>query len=193
MATRGRKRDPDIDAAIRAAAAELLAEVGYTALTMEAVAARAGVSKPTLYLRYPSRAVLIFDAIFGKTKALDIPDYGDVRAELRETYRWAVDEFSAPEARAAIPGLLAEIGSAPALAQLMRAVALEPEYARVRDMLLRAQARGELRKDADLDLAIDAFIGTALARVTVVDHALDHDFGDRLVDLILDGIAPRSR
>src|SRR3954462_3227974 len=101
MAPRGRRRDPDIDAAIRAAAAALLAEVGYANLTMEAVAARAKVSKPTLYLRYPSRAVLVFDAIFGKTKALEIPDHGNIRTELREMYRWAVDEFAAPEARAA--------------------------------------------------------------------------------------------
>ncbi len=192
MATRGRKRDPQIDAAIRAAAADLLAEVGYGALTMEAVAARARVSKPTLYLRYPSRAVLVFDAIFGKTKALEIPDYGDIRAELRETYRWAVDEFAAPEARAAIPGLLAEIGSAPELRRLIRAVAIESEYDRVRVLLRRAQARGEISVAADLDLAIDAFIGTALARVTVIDHPLDHDFGDRLVDLILNGIAERT-
>ncbi len=187
MATRGRKRSPEIDAAIRSAAAELLGEVGYTSLTMEAVAARAGVSKPTLYLRYPSRAVLVFDAIFGKTKGLDIPDHGDIRAELRETYRWAVDEFSAPEARAAIPGLLAEVGSAPELARLVRTVAVEPEYGRVRSMLERARARGQIRADADLDLMIDVFIGTALARVTLIDHPLDHDFGDRLVDLLLDG------
>ncbi|GAA4385893.1 TetR/AcrR family transcriptional regulator [Tsukamurella soli] len=187
MATRGRKRSPEIDAAIRAAAAEVLGEVGYASLTMEAVAARAGVSKATLYLRYPSRAVLVFDAIFGKTKVRDVPDHGDIRAELRETYRWAVDEFSASEARAAIPGLLAEVGSAPELARLVRTVAVEPEYGRVRSMLERARTRGEIRTDADIDLMIDVFIGTALARVTLIDHPLDHDFGDRLVDLILDG------
>lgn len=191
MAPRGRKRDPDIDAAIRAAAADLLAEVGYANLTMEAVAARAGVSKPTLYLRYPSRAVLVFDAIFGKTKAVEIPDYGDIRAELREMYRWAVDEFAAPEARAAIPGLLAEVGSSAELTRLIRSVALNPEYRRVRATLQRAQSRGEIRQDADLDLVIDAFVGTALARVTLIDHPLDHDYGDRLVDLILDGVSTR--
>ncbi|OBJ49830.1 TetR/AcrR family transcriptional regulator [Mycobacterium sp. 1423905.2] len=187
MGSRGRTRNPQIDAAIRAAAAELLADVGYANLTMEAVAARAGVSKATLYLRYPSRAVLVFDAIFGKTKSLLIPDYGDIRAELREAYRWAVDEFSAPEARAAIPGLLAEIGSAPELARLVREVAMQSEYERVRSMLERAQGRGQIRADADIALMIDAFIGTALARVTLIDHALDHAFGDRLVDLLLDG------
>jgi AcrR family transcriptional regulator len=188
VSTRGRKRDPAKDAAIRTAACELLVQVGYAHLTMEAVAARAGVSKPTLYLRYPSRAVLVFDAIFGKTRVLDIPDYGDVRAELRETYRWAVDEFAAPEAKAAIPGLLADVGSSQQLARLIRGAALEPEYGRVRAMLQRAQVRGELRDDADIDLVIDAFIGTALARVTLLDHAVDYAYGDRLVDLLLDGV-----
>jgi len=192
VSTRGRRRDPAKDAAIRRAASELLAEVGYAHLTMEAVAARAGVGKATLYLRYPSRLVLVFDALFGKTKVLEIPDYGDVRAELREMYRWAVDEFSAPEARAAIPGLIAEVGGAPELSRLIRAAALQPEYERVRAVLRRGQERGQLRAEADLELIIDAFIGTALARVTLLpDHPLDHAYGDRLVDLLLDGAAPR--
>jgi AcrR family transcriptional regulator len=189
VATRGRKRDPAIDAAILTAARELLVEVGYANLSMEAVAARAGVTKPTLYLRYPTRAVLVFEAIFGKTKVRQIPDTGSIRADLDEAYRWAVDEFAAPEARAAIPGLLAEIAASPALAQLIRSVVIGPEYDRVHQQLELAQARGEIRPDADLDLVIDAFIGTALARITLLDHAVDYAYGTRLVDLLLDGVA----
>src|SRR3954470_2564918 len=94
--TRGRRRDPRKDEAILVATRELLVEVGYAALSMEAVAARARVSKPTLYLRYPSKAVLVFDAVFGRTKAKEIPDTGSVVDDLREAYGWAVEEFASP-------------------------------------------------------------------------------------------------
>jgi AcrR family transcriptional regulator len=189
--TRGRRRDPAIDAAILAATRDLLLEVGYANLSMEAVAARARITKPTLYLRYPTRAVLVFEAIFGKTKVREIPDTGSIRTDLDEAYRWAVDEFTAPEARAAIPGLLAEIAANPKLAQLIRAVVIGPEYGRVRQQLELAQTRGEIRADVDLDLVIDAFIGTALARITLLNHAVDYAYGTRLVDLLLDGVAHR--
>jgi AcrR family transcriptional regulator len=187
--TRGRPRNPAIDTAILSATRGLLLEVGYANLAMEAVAARAGISKPTLYLRYPTRAVLVVEAIFGKTKVRATPNTGSIRTDLYEAYDWAVEEFSAPEARAAIPGLLAEVAASAELAQLIRTVVIGPEYDRVRAQMEQAQRRGEIRHDVDLDLVVDAFIGTALARVTLLDHAVDHAYGKRLVDLLLDGIA----
>lgn len=188
---RGRPRDPAINSAILGAARELLVEVGYAGLSMEAVAARARVSKPTLYLRYPSKGAVVWDAVFGKTKTLAMPDTGDLLADLREAFQWAVAEFAAPEARGALPGMLAELTSSPELAQSVRARVIEPEYDRVRGLLERAQRRGEIRADADLPLAIDAFIGTALARATVLDHPLDDAFAARLVELLVTGLAPR--
>jgi AcrR family transcriptional regulator len=189
MPARGRRRDPAIDAAILTATRELLVKVGYANLSMEAVAARAGVTKPTLYLRYPTRAVLAFEACFGKTKTRELPATGGIRTDLYEAYRWAVDEFAAPEARAAIPGLLSEVAANAELAAMIRGVVIGPEYARVREQLELAQERGEIRADVDLDLVIDAFIGTALARSTLLDHPVDHSYGERLVDLLLDGAA----
>jgi hypothetical protein len=85
--------------------------------------------------------------------------------------------------------LLSEVGGNPELAALVRGVVIGPEYARVRDQLELAQDRGEIRADIDLDLVIDAFIGTALARSTLLDHPVDHRYGVRLVDLLLDGAA----
>jgi len=188
---RGRPRDPAIDDAILTATRELLLRVGYSGLSMEAIAARARVSKPTLYLRYPTKGVLVFDAIFGKTKSIAMPDTGSLLTDLREAYDWAVDEFAAPEARAALPGLLADVSASPELANLVRATVIEPEYARVHALLKRAQHRGEIRCDADLPLVIDAFIGTAMARATLLDSPLDHAFSARLVELLITGMAPR--
>jgi AcrR family transcriptional regulator len=158
---------------------------------MEAVAARAGVSKPTLYLRYPSKQVLIFDAVFGKTKALDMPETGSLRGDLLEAYGWAVAEFAAPEARATLPAMLAEMPTSPEFVRLVRAEVIDPEYARVQSLLLQAQARGEIRDGADLTLVIDAFLGAALARAVLLDRPLDHDFAHGMVDLLIEGLRPR--
>jgi AcrR family transcriptional regulator len=189
---RGRPRDPAIGDSILSAARQLLLDVGYTGLSMDAVAARAGVTKPTIYLRFPTKPVLIFEAVFGRTQANPMPDTGNLRDDLKQAYSWAVDEFAAPEARAALPGLLADVTANPQLAQLIRERLIDPEYTRVRDMLERARARGEIRRDADLTLTIDAFLGTALARAIVVDHPIDRAFGNDLVDLLINGIAAPS-
>lgn len=193
MVTRpaGRPRDPAVNDAILTATRELLIEVGYAGVSIEAVAARAEVGKPTVYRRYSNKAALVFEAVFGKTKAKADPDTGSLVSDLREAYRWAVEEFAAPEARAAMPGLIADLAANPRLADLVRTRVIGPEYARVRAGLERARERGEIHPDADLTLAIDAFTGTALARVLILDRPVDHAFGDRLVDLIINGLAPR--
>jgi AcrR family transcriptional regulator len=188
---RGRPRDPAVDAAISSATRELLLEVGYTSVSIEAVAARAHVGKPTVYRRYPSKAALVFDAVFGQTKSRPMPRHGEIGADLREAYGWAVDEFASPEARAAIPGLLADLSANAALRGLIRRLVIDPEVDRVRNALRAAQERGEIRDDVDLDLAIDAFTGTVLARTTLIDRPVDHAYGDALVDLLLHGLAPR--
>jgi AcrR family transcriptional regulator len=188
---RGRPRDPAVNDRILEAARSLLTEVGYAVLTIEAVAARARVGKPTIYRRYPSKVTLVFEAVFGQTKSQPIPGNGDIGSDLREAYGWAVDEFSSPEAKAALPGLLADLAANEQLLELVRRLVLDPEMGRVSDALRAAQQRGEIRQDADLDLAIDAFTGTALARTTLIDRPVDRAYGDALVDLLMNGLAPR--
>lgn len=188
---RGRPRDPSIDAAISSVARQLLLEVGYAGISIELIAARAQVGKPTVYRRYPSKAALVFDAVFGQTRSRPMPAHGEIGADLREAYSWAVDEFASPEAQAAIPGLLADLAADARLRAVARQLVIDPEVDRVRSALRAAQDRGEIRGDADLDLAIDAFTGTALARTTLVDRPVDHAYGDALVDLLMRGLAPR--
>lgn len=159
---------------------------------MEAIAARARVGKPTVYRRYPTKAAAVFDAVFGQTKKLDDPDTGSLRDDLIESYSWAVDEFASAEAQAALPGLMADVASSPELAQFIRSLVIEPEYGRVRTMFERGQARGDIRDDVDLELVIDTFTGTAFARAVLLNHTLDREFGEQLVDLILDGLRTRS-
>jgi AcrR family transcriptional regulator len=188
---RGRPRNPALDAAILTATRELLLDVGYAGVSMEAVAARAQVGKPTVYRRYPGKAALVFDAVFGQTRSRPLPEQGEIGADLREAYGWAVDEFASSEAKAALPGLLADLSSNEQLLDLVRRLVIDPEVERVRAALRAAQERGEIREDADLDLAIDAFTGTALARTTLINRPVDRAYGDALVDLLMHGLAPR--
>jgi len=186
----GRPRDPAINDAILSATRQLLTEVGYTRLTMEGVAARAGVQKPTLYLRYPTKTALVFAAAFGKTAAVDDPDTGSLVGDLTIAYQWLIDELTAPEARAALPGLMADMATDPDGAELVRSLVIAPEYGRVRDRLERAVHRGELRADADLELAIDALIGTVLVRSAILDHPVDHAFSLRAIEMIVAALRP---
>ncbi|MEP7019146.1 MAG: TetR/AcrR family transcriptional regulator [Pseudonocardiales bacterium] len=195
MATRprGRPRDPAINDAILTAARELLVEFGYAELSMEAVAARAGVSKPTLYLRWPSRGVLIWDAVFENVRSVNVPEHGDLATDLRAALELGIADFASPEARAALPGMLAELTSSHELARIVRARVIEPNYARMHGLLERAQQRGAIRADVDLTLVIDALFGTALARATVLDRPLDRSLAQQLVDLVVAGLAPRHQ
>jgi Tetracyclin repressor-like, C-terminal domain len=92
----------------------------------------------------------------------------------------------------ALPILLAELSASPELARVVQSRVLGPEYHRVRDLLEQAQHRGEIRSDVDLRLVIDAFFGTALARAVILGGPLDHDFSAALVDLLINGMAPRE-
>jgi AcrR family transcriptional regulator len=190
---RGRPRDPAVGEAILAATRELLVELGYSGLTIEGVAARAGVAKPTIYRRWPVKGALVSEACFGKTKAMPMPDTGVVAGDLRIIVGWGVDEFMAPEARAALPGLVSELQSDSAVRRLFQQRVLEPEYARVRRVLERARDRGELRTDVDLELLMDALVGTVFARAVLLDHPLDDRLVDELVELALSGAVRSDR
>jgi AcrR family transcriptional regulator len=190
---RGRPRDPAVGEAILAATRELLVEVGYSGLTIEGVAARAGVAKPTIYRRWPVKGALVSEACFGKTKAMPMPDTGAVAGDLRIIVGWGVDEFMAPEARAALPGMVAELRSDSEVRRLFQERVLEPEYARVRQVLERARDRGELRTDVDLELLMDVLVGTVFGRAVLLDHPLDDRLVDELVELALSGAVRSNR
>ena len=148
---RGRPRDPQVDAAILAATMELLAELGYARLTMDQVAAQAGVSKPTLYLRWPNKVALVAEAIGHRARPVpDVPDTGtlpgDMRAFLRTLLR---SKNAAAKAVAAVSG---EIASNPELRAAWRRGVAGSLNDRVRAIVVRAVERGELPQDSDVEL-----------------------------------------
>lgn len=180
---RGRPRDPAVHKAILAAAREVLLSRGYPNLTIEAVAARAGVGKASIYRRWSSKAALVVEAVFARTRHRQLPDTGAIASDLRIAVGWGVEEFAAPEFRAAAPGLMAEARQDEGVCRLVR----DGEYGRFRRLIERGIERGELRSDLDVNVVMDVLVGTLFFRAALIDHALDARLVDDLVQLALDG------
>ena len=162
--TVARPLDPDIDDAIAAATLALLTERGFARMSMEAIAAAAGVGKPAIYRRFRDKAGLVASVIARQLPALDPPDLGDTRAEL-----WQAVEQGFPADGAAyvglIGGLIAEQERHPELIDAFRRSVLLPRRETGRALIQRGQERGDLRRDIDPEAALDLFAGPFLARV----------------------------
>src|SRR6202023_215148 len=105
----GRPRDPRIDAAILTATADLLVQIGYSNLTLAAVAERAGTTKTALYRRWSSKAELVHEAAFPVTPSALVAPAGDIAADIRTMIEAPRDVFTTPVVRAALPGLVADM------------------------------------------------------------------------------------
>jgi AcrR family transcriptional regulator len=160
----GRPRDPRIDAAILAATADLLVEIGYANLTIAAVAERAGTTKTALYRRWSSKAELVHEAAFPVAPtALTTPE-GDIVGDVRAMVAAARDVFTSPVVRAALPGLIADMAADADLnARVMsRFVGL---FGVVRERLVHGVARGEVHGDVDPERLIEIIGGATLLRL----------------------------
>src|SRR4051794_13634914 len=142
--TRGRPRDPELRRAILAAAMALIAEVGYDRMTVDAIAARSGVSKPTLYRRWShGKAELVADAIRERhAESGPLPDTGSLGGDLLALVALQSGRLL-DEAHLAC-GLAAQMRTSPELAAVMREHVIAEERARVETILERARARAEL-------------------------------------------------
>jgi AcrR family transcriptional regulator len=159
-----RPLDPEIDRAIGVAALGLLSERGFARMSVEAVAAAAGVGKPAIYRRHADKAALVAAVIDRQLPALDVPDLGDSRAELRQAVMTGFPEDGAAYV-GLIGGLMAEQKRHPELIAAFRRSVLLPRRAIVQGLIERAQARGDLRTDIEAEAALDLLAGPFLARV----------------------------
>jgi len=191
--TPGRPRSAEVDRAIVAATIGLLAEEGYAGLSMEGVAARAGVGKTTIYRRWPCKSDLVVHSLQCVPDEQEpAPDTGRVHDDLVFFMRRTVDKLCGSEAGRIMPGLLVELARNPELAQTFRQGFIEPRRALVADALRRAIDRGQVRADVDLDLVVDVTVAVFQYRLMVTGMAIDDDLPDRLAHLLVDGIAPRG-
>jgi AcrR family transcriptional regulator len=151
-ARRGRPRDPGLDESILSSTLLLLGEIGYAQLTMEQVAARAGVGKASLYLRWPSKVALVTEAIQRLSPDLvpAVPDTGSLPGDMREFLRALVRPGS--PAAAALPALAGEAMSNLQMREAFRRGMTPALHDSVRAIVQRAVDRGELPASADVEL-----------------------------------------
>jgi AcrR family transcriptional regulator len=189
-AGRGRPRSEEADRAILSAATALLAERGLGGMSMEEVAARAGVGKATVYRRWPSRGALALDAFLAEFKAQQpVPDTGSFRGDLRAALRgWTRSVTRTPAGRM-LAGLIAEAQRDPALAAAWRDQVIEPLRARNTVLLDRAIARGEIPADTDKDVVLDLLFGSAYHRLLNGHRPLTEEFARQVADLIVAGVS----
>ena len=183
----GRPRSPAVDEAILAAARAELAERGYARMSVDAVAARAGVSKPTIYLRHATKADLATAAIASMRVEPRPPLTGDMRADLIAHLHLLRAGLERPHGMATVGTVLAEAHQTPELLGLFRERLVRPRRRELRAILDAARDRGELRPEANLDVTVAALVGAFVGRYLAGDP-LSSRFVSTLVDTVLDGV-----
>ena len=173
----GRPRDPRIDASILRAAAQLLVEIGYSNVTMAAVAERAGTTKTALYRRWSSKAELVHEAAFPATATALVAPSSSFADDVRAMVQATRDVFTTPVVRAALPGLVADMAGDPELnARVMQRFA--GLFAAVGDRVRRAVDEGDARLTVDADRLVEVIGGATMLRLLLRPG---EDLGDEWV------------
>ncbi len=186
----GRPRSEKTRLAVLAATAELLDEVGFAGTTIEAVAARAGVSKVTIYKWWPSRGSLAIDAFFHHhIQTLVFPDTGSVAEDLMSQMLVMVATFRG-RAGEVMAELIGQAQSDPVLAEMLRSGWLQPRREASIAVIRRGIERGELREGIDLPLFLDQLYGPIYYRLVARVGPLSDEFVRGLVTNLMDGVRP---
>ena len=159
-----RNRDPDIDERILAAALTVMARDGYARMSFDGVAGEAGVTRPTVYLRHPTKAKLATAALAAYREYGKPHDSGDTRADLLARLRHFRRGVERPNGMAMLGTVLAEEPHTPEVLALWRERLVKPRRDELRAILRRALERGELRPDADIEAAVAMLVGSYFAR-----------------------------
>jgi AcrR family transcriptional regulator len=186
----GRPRDPRIDGAVLEAVRQLLVEVGYPRLSFELVARRAGVTRPAIYRRWPSKVHLVHEAVFPEPDGPVIEDTGDFDADLRRLVRRNLASYARPEARAALPGLLSDLHGDAGLRHSVLDGLENQVRAQFALLVAGARQRGAVAPAVDSDTLLDVIVGAIFHRVIARDYS-DPDFADTLASVVLDGVRSR--
>lgn len=180
--------------AIVAATLELVAENGYFGLTVEAVAARAGVGKQTIYRWWGSKASLVMEALSqAVAEQIPMPDTGAVEEDMFQLLDAIFTRIAASGSGKALAGLIAEAQADPALAEAFVSGFIESRREGVRRILRKGIERGEVSTEIDVGIAIDTLFGPMWYRLLMQSAPLDRNFARTLVSQLMQGIAHPSR
>ncbi len=183
----GRPRSEEAHQAILDATLELLAEVGFSALTVEGVAQRAGVGKATIYRRWAAKLPLVIEA-FNQLPGLEEADTGNVVDDLKQMLQSYLQLFNSTPLATVLPSLAGERAHNTDLTALFDPVTKQRRQPLIR-ALERGVERGELPKDLDLDLAADLIVGPIAVRLFFTGRKVNPRIVGPIVDLALRGLA----
>ena len=180
----GRPRDAGADEAIMLASVEVLAEKGPAGFTVDAVAARAGCGKATIYRRWPSRANLLLDTAHRMGLEPALVDTGSLRDDLVQIMTQLGTKLRDTAAGRILPGVIAEAAVNPEMREVLGRF-IRDRRSRPREAVQRGVDRGELPPDTDVELLLDVLGGTVFYREMVSGEPADEPFVERLVDRLL--------
>jgi AcrR family transcriptional regulator len=187
----GRPREAETDQRILDAAYRLMAQQGYVRMSMDAVAAEAGVTKPTIYRRWPAKIDLAMATIVAACDPSRPAVTGDTRADLiaeLEHFRRAI---SRPHGMALLGTVLAEERETPELLAAFREYLVAPRRQALRAILDRAAARGEFAANADVGLAVNLLVGAYYAQY-LANTPFSEQWSAAVVDAVLAGLYDRN-
>ena len=165
-------------------------EGGLAAATMEAIAARAGVSKQTIYNRWPSRGAVALEGFMVRADPLgQVPADATAAEALHILARALVRLFASHPAGPLMRSLIADAQTSPEIAEALRSQWLDPRRESVVDILRRGIERGELRPDLDIPAALDHAFAPVYYRLLLGHEPLDDDAAARSIEMLLHGIS----
>lgn len=184
---RGRPRDARCDEAILQATIDMLIEGGAANLSIDGVAARAGVGKATIYRRWSSKEALVLEAINTDESIIPTPDTGSLRGDLDRYYDVLIERFRMNEGSDVLPHLIEAACYDPEVRMSLDAY-ISSRQKPLRALLQRALQRGELANGTDLTVLVDMLVGPMMYRRLLTGGRIDRAFVRKMLDIVLAGI-----
>jgi AcrR family transcriptional regulator len=187
---RGRPRSEPAKAAIIAAATAILSEQGLREMNVDAVAARAGVSKATIYRWWRSKAELALDTVLADARQqIPVPDTGTLAGDLRARARATARAFRSPNLGPAMAALIGEAQADPEFGIAFRDRVIRQLREGSLEMFKRALDRGEIAEGIDPEVALDMLVAPLYYRLLLRTGRLDARFADAVADLLVAGLS----
>lgn len=182
---RGRRRDPNTQQSILEATRELLLEVGYSQITIEGVAARAGAGKATIYRWWPTKGALVLEAAEESISIGRVPDTGDTRQDLSIATQQLISTFSDHLAGIVIFAVTANLDDDPTMAMTFRDVFVYPWRMSAAEAIQRGIDRGDLPPDTDIQFTLDVIVGVVFQRTLTLAQPMTDGLEQAILKLVL--------
>jgi AcrR family transcriptional regulator len=190
---RGRPRSETAHAAILEASISLIRKVGYDSVTMDGIAAEAGVGKATVYRRWKSKENLVCEALERLMRAIPAPNTGTTRGDLLELMREQQGLYGDPATAELLSGLVAAMQRSRRIARVVRTSFHAARQKAMTEVVERAKRKGDLPKGTDVELLLDLFNGPLFYRFLFTGRPIDARLTHGVVDALLKAFATARR